>query len=91
MATIQVRNVPDDVARAWKVRAASAGQSLQEFMLAHLKAEITQPTIDELIDELEGRQSREVALDRHTIVETISRQREERVEQITSSVDGEAT
>lgn len=36
MATIQIRGVPDDVHRAYRVRAAAAGQSLQEYLLAEL-------------------------------------------------------
>jgi plasmid stability protein len=36
MATIQIRNVPADVHRTLRTRAAAAGQSLQEFLLAEL-------------------------------------------------------
>jgi plasmid stability protein len=36
MATIQVRDVPDDVHRTYRRRAAEAGQSLQEFLLHEL-------------------------------------------------------
>lgn len=36
MATIQIRNVPDDVHRTYRRRAAEAGQSLQEYLLAEL-------------------------------------------------------
>jgi plasmid stability protein len=36
MATIQIRNVPDAVHRAYQARAAAAGMSLQEFLLAEL-------------------------------------------------------
>jgi plasmid stability protein len=32
MATIQIRNVPDDVHRVYRRRAAEAGMSLQEFL-----------------------------------------------------------
>lgn len=34
--TIQVRDVPDDVHRRYKARAAAAGMSLQEYLLAEL-------------------------------------------------------
>lgn len=36
MATIQVRDVPDDVHRTYRSRAAAAGMSLQEYLLAEL-------------------------------------------------------
>ena len=36
MATIQIRDVPDDVHRTYRRRAAEAGMSLQEFLLSEL-------------------------------------------------------
>jgi antitoxin FitA len=36
MPTIQIRGVPEDVHRILRRRAAEAGMSLQEFMLAEL-------------------------------------------------------
>lgn len=36
MATIQVKDVPDDVAETLRRRAADAGQSLQAYMRQHL-------------------------------------------------------
>jgi len=36
MATIQVRNIPEDVHRVYRVRAAEAGQSLQEYLRSQL-------------------------------------------------------
>ena len=36
MATIQIRDVPDDVHRTLRTRAAAAGQSLQEYLLEEL-------------------------------------------------------
>lgn len=55
MATIQVRNISDDALRAWKVRAASAGQSLQEYMRSYLNEQAARPTVAELFDEIERR------------------------------------
>lgn len=54
MATIQIRNVPEDVAATYKVRAAKAGQSLQEYMLAHLTAVASKPTVEELMERIQG-------------------------------------
>jgi plasmid stability protein len=53
MATIQIRNVPEDVARTFKVRAANAGQSLQEYLLSFLVDEAAKPPIEELLARLE--------------------------------------
>ena len=53
MATIQIRNVPDEVHRRFQARAALAGQSLQEYMLGRLIAEASAPTVAELIAEVE--------------------------------------
>ena len=36
MATIQIRDVPEDVHRTLRTRAAAAGQSLQEYLLEEL-------------------------------------------------------
>ena len=59
MATIQIRNVPDDIHRTYQSRAALAGQSLQEYLLAQLIDDATHPTPGELIAEIE----RELAID----------------------------
>lgn len=36
MATIQIRNVPEEVHRTYRARAAAAGMSLQEYLRAEL-------------------------------------------------------
>lgn len=36
MATIQIRDVPDDVHRVYRARAAASGMSLQEYLRAEL-------------------------------------------------------
>jgi antitoxin FitA len=36
MATIQIRNVPEAVHRTYQARAAAAGMSLQEYLLAEI-------------------------------------------------------
>ncbi len=36
MATIQIRKVPESVHRIYRARAAAAGMSLQEYLLAEL-------------------------------------------------------
>lgn len=55
MATIQVRNVPEDVHRTYRIRAAAAGMSLQEFLLAELEQNAHLRTPAELVAEVEAR------------------------------------
>lgn len=45
---LQVRNIPDDLHRVLKVRAASAGQSLSDYVTAELRLIAERPTLDEL-------------------------------------------
>jgi antitoxin FitA len=47
--TIQIRNVPDDVHRALRSRAAGAGVSLSDFALEELRAAAERPTIAEVL------------------------------------------
>ena len=49
MKTIQIRNVPDGVHRALKVRAAQAGVSLSDLALAELRRAAERPTRAELL------------------------------------------
>ncbi len=46
---IQVRNVPDDLHRALKVRAAERGLSLSDYLLGELEGLVGQPTMAELM------------------------------------------
>ena len=55
MGTLQVRDVPDDVSRVLKERAAKAGQSLSEYVLTQLKHLASRPTIDELTERIRAR------------------------------------
>jgi len=45
---IQVRNVPNDLHATLKARAALAGQSLSDYLLAELRRSARRPTPDEL-------------------------------------------
>lgn len=55
MATIQIRNVPEEVHRVYRVRAAAAGMSLQEYVLAELEQNAATRTPAELVAEVEAR------------------------------------
>jgi plasmid stability protein len=50
MPNVQIRGVPDDVHRRLKEQAATAGQSLNEFLLARLSDVARVPTIPELAE-----------------------------------------
>lgn len=55
MPSIQVKDVPEDVHATLRRRAAVAGQSLQEYLLARLVADAHMPTLDELLERAGGR------------------------------------
>lgn len=52
---VQIRNVPDDVHRKLKSRAAMAGLSLSDYLLLELRRNLDQPTRQELLERLSGR------------------------------------
>lgn len=55
MPSVQVKNVPPDVHRVLRRRAATAGQSLQEYLLAALTQQAQEETLDEVLDRAGGR------------------------------------
>jgi plasmid stability protein len=55
MATIQIRNIPEDVHRRFRERAAAAGMSLQEFLHAELCASARRKTPAEVVADVERR------------------------------------
>ena len=44
---IQIRNVPDDLHRELKVRAAQTGRTLSDYLLAELRTLAVRPTMRE--------------------------------------------
>lgn len=52
MKNLQIRNVPDDVHRRLKVRAAEQGRSLSDLALDELRRSLDRPTRDELLDRI---------------------------------------
>ena len=48
MKTIQIRNVPEDVHRRLKARAAMQGRSLSDLALEELTRVADQPTLEEI-------------------------------------------
>ena len=53
MATIQIRNIPEEVHRVYRARAAAAGMSLQEYMRAELVRQAQRRTPAELVADVE--------------------------------------
>ena len=53
MKAIQIRNVPDEVHLVLQERAATAGQSLQEYLLELLRSHASRPTLSEWFDQVE--------------------------------------
>lgn len=49
---IQIRNVPPDVHRTLKARAALAGMSMSDYILRELKKVVERPTRSEILDRL---------------------------------------
>jgi plasmid stability protein len=52
---IQLRNVPEDLHRKLKVRAAAAGLSLSEYLLQEIRKAAERPTLEELLDRINRR------------------------------------
>jgi len=62
MTSIQIKGVPDDVHAVLRRRAAAAGQSLQEYLLARLREDAQTPTLEEVLDRIEHRSGGKVGL-----------------------------
>ena len=56
-AMIQIRNLPDDVHRTLKARAAMAGMSLSDYLLQEVRKIASRPTIEELRERVRSREA----------------------------------
>ena len=65
---IQLRNVPDGLHRSLKARAAMAGMSLSDYLLAEIKEIAERPTLAELRNRLHKRKSVSVQFDTARLV-----------------------
>jgi antitoxin FitA len=52
---VQIRNVPDALHRRLKVRAADAGQTLSDYLLAELERLAARPTREQMLTRLHSR------------------------------------
>src|SRR5260370_204637 len=55
MGHIQIRNVPEDVHRTLKSRAAMKGMSLSEYLLAEVTELAEHPSLEELVARIRSR------------------------------------
>src|SRR6478752_6433842 len=55
MSMIQIRGVPEQLHRKLKARAALAGQSLSDYLLAEIKKSVERPTREELLARIRER------------------------------------
>lgn len=53
---IQIRNVPDELHRTLKVRAAQAGMTLSDYLLAEIEQVAEKPTLSEMMKRLRSRE-----------------------------------
>lgn len=53
---IQIRNVPDDLHRTLKVRAAKMGMTLSDYLLSEIERVAEKPTLQELMERLARRE-----------------------------------
>lgn len=57
---IQIRNVPEDLHRTLKSRAAMSGMTLSDYLLAELRRVAERPSRAELLARLQSRESVDV-------------------------------
>ena len=65
---VQIRNVPDALHRKLKVRAASSGQTLSDYLRIELERLAARPTRDEMLTRIHSR--RRVTLKTPAVFET---------------------
>lgn len=65
---IQLRNVSDALHRKLKDRAAQAGMSLSDFLIAEVERTAARPTIEELEARIRSRGSTELSVRPHVLI-----------------------
>lgn len=72
---VQLRNVPDDVHRKLKVRAAGEGLTMSDYVLREVRKALERPTREELLARLAARPIRRL---RSSPTAVLRRERERR-------------
>jgi plasmid stability protein len=80
---LQIRNVPDDVRRALKARAAAQGESLNTYLLGLVERDVARPTVKEVLDRAARRAGRASA----SAVDLLDTDRSERENQVRARSD----
>ena len=57
---IQIRNVPDDLHRKLKVRAARAGMTLSDYLLSEIEQVAEKPSLNEWLEMVASREPAEL-------------------------------
>ncbi len=84
MALLQIRNVPDEVRRDLKARAAARGESLNAYLLDLLERDVARPTVKDVLDRAARRAGRASA----SAVEVLEAARGERENQVVAGGSG---
>ncbi|MEB3982532.1 antitoxin [Mycobacterium sp. 663a-19] len=66
---VQIRNVPDELVRELKIRAAAHRMSLSDFLLARLSEIAEEPALDDLLDRLAALPRRDLGVSAAELVE----------------------
>ncbi len=72
---VQIRNVPDELHRKLKSRAALAGMSISEYLLREIERSLERPTREELLQRLQSRERVEL---RESVADAVAAEREGR-------------
>jgi len=72
---VQIRNVPDELHRKLKSRAALAGMSISEYLLREIERSLKRPTREELLQRLQSRDRVEL---RESVADAVAAEREGR-------------
>ena len=65
---VQIRNVPDEVHRELKARAALRGQSLSDFALSELRRVLERPSREELLERVRRREAVDPTIDAAAVI-----------------------
>ncbi|MGH7885506.1 MAG: FitA-like ribbon-helix-helix domain-containing protein [Thermodesulfobacteriota bacterium] len=72
---IQIRNVPDEVHKALKIRAAKEGLSLSDFLTREVENIVKRPSVEEVLGRIKNRKKLSSRLDS---VKAVRQERESR-------------
>jgi plasmid stability protein len=72
---VQIRNVPDELHRRLKVRAATEGMSMSDYVLREIRKSLDRPTRQEVLERLQAQPARKL---RQSAADVIRSERESR-------------